>query len=176
MILARARGKRGKPMSEDETHDMPNMPAVFDAVLRAVIGDDNGGCCGCVDEEEECCMAEDARRVFAAIESAGGPSLAQMQAMADSNLTLAENERYALALDAARTFFPDRYWEFRVCVGEQGARDFQFLIFADRDDEEPSSICTHHDPVECVRLAVRAERTPKTGNRPSEASATARRA
>lgn len=46
----------------------------------AMAGED--GCCSQRGDSAECCMSDRAREVFAAIESAGGPSLEQIERIA----------------------------------------------------------------------------------------------
>lgn len=54
--------------------------SVLAAVADACAGEN--GCCHCVPAGEPCCMTDRARAVFVMIEAAGGPSLAQCEAIA----------------------------------------------------------------------------------------------
>lgn len=63
--------------------------SVLAAAADACAGED--GCCGCFDDKtKECCMTPQAREVFARIEAAGGPSLAQCEAISRGELVVAK--------------------------------------------------------------------------------------
>ncbi len=59
---------------------------VLEAAANTCAGED--GCCQCFDDETaECCMTDQARKVFEAIEAAGGPSLEQIEDIAANKLS-----------------------------------------------------------------------------------------
>lgn len=61
--------------------------SVLAAAANACAGED--GCCGCFDDpSKECCMTDRARAVFDLVEAAGGPSLAQCEAIAEGALAV----------------------------------------------------------------------------------------
>ena len=63
--------------------------SVFAAALAGVIGEEDVCCQVTLARGEECCMATRTRYVLKMIESAGGPSLAQMEAIASGEAIVA---------------------------------------------------------------------------------------
>jgi hypothetical protein len=67
------------------------MSKILQAVALAMA---DNCCCGLLEPNGECCMSDRARDVFAALEDAGGPSLAQCEGLAAGSLELRQSPCY----------------------------------------------------------------------------------
>lgn len=89
------------PKAQEKSSEVINRET--SPILQAVAHALADGCCGLPEPNGECCMTDRARSVFAALEAAGGPSLAQCEAWARGDYLIVAQDGKLIKLELRQT-------------------------------------------------------------------------